>query len=107
MQVSLERELKLHAYEEPSVPKEEEPQIDVEQPHVEDTGVETSKHAETSKDGQKHSREADRFILDAWENVGQPSSQRRQRRSPEWYTGYMALVGECVESKPSSFEEAV
>ena len=36
-----------------------------------------------------------------------PSSQRRQRRSPERYTGYMALVGECVETKPSSFEEAV
>ena len=39
--------------------------------------------------------------------MGEPSSQRRQRRSPDRYTGYMALVGECVETEPSSFEEAV
>jgi len=45
--------------------------------------------------------------MDAWENVGQPSSQRRQRRSPKRYTGYMALVGECVDIEPSSFEEVV
>ena len=69
--------------------------------------METSTHAESSRDGWKRSREADRLMLDARENVGQPSSQRRQRRSPERYTGYMALVGECVESEPSSFEEAV
>jgi len=69
--------------------------------------VETSTHAESSKYGQKFSREADNLMLDVRENVGQPSSQRRQRRSPERYTGYMALVGECVETKPSSFEEAV
>ena len=31
----------------------------------------------------------------------------RKRRSPERYAGYMALAGECVETKPSSFEEAV
>ena len=40
MQVSLERELKFHAEEELSVPKEEEPQIDAERPHAEDPGVE-------------------------------------------------------------------
>ena len=45
--------------------------------------------------------------MDARKNVGQPSSQCRQRRSLEQYTGYMALVGECVESEPSSFEEVV
>ena len=39
--------------------------------------------------------------------MGEPSSQRRQRRSPEWYTGYTALVGECIETEPSSSEEAV
>ena len=39
--------------------------------------METSTHAETSRDGQKFSREADRLMLDAWENVGQPSSQSR------------------------------
>lgn len=44
------------------------------QPHVEDPGVETSTHVDTSRDGQKHSREVDRLMLDAWENVGQPSS---------------------------------
>jgi len=69
--------------------------------------METSTHVNTSRDGQKRSREADSLTLDAWENVGKPSSQRRQRRSPERYTGYMALVGECVDIKPSSFEEAV
>ena len=37
----------------------------------------------------------------------QSSSQRRQRISPNRYTGYMALVGECVATDPSSFEEAV
>ena len=46
-------------------------------------------------------------MQDARENVGQPSSHSRQRRSPDRYTGYMALVGECVATKPSSFEEAV
>jgi len=65
MQVSLERELKLHAEEELSVPKEEEPQIDVEHSRVEDPGVETSTHAESSRDGRKRSREADRLMLDA------------------------------------------
>ena len=45
--------------------------------------------------------------MDVRENVGEPSSQHRQRRSPKRYTGYMALVGECVETEPSSFEEAV
>ena len=69
--------------------------------------METSTHAETSRDRQKRSREAGRLMLDVRENVGQPSSQRRQRRSPERYTGYMALVGECVDTKPYSFEEAM
>ena len=39
--------------------------------------------------------------------MGVPSSQCRQRISLERYNGYMALVGECVETKPSSFEEVV
>ena len=107
MRVSLERELKLHAKEELLVPNEEEPQTNVEQPHAEDLRVETSTHAESSRDGRKRSREADRLVMDARENVGQQSSQRRQRRSPERYTSYMALVGECIETKPSSFEEVV
>ena len=46
-------------------------------------------------------------MLDARENVGHPSSQCRQRRSPERYIGYMALLGECVATEPSSFKEEV
>ena len=89
------------------VPKEEEPQTDVEQSHAKVLGVETSTQAESSRDGQKPTREADRLLRDARENVGVPSSKCRQRRSPERYTRYMALAGECVEIEPSSFEEAV
>ena len=69
--------------------------------------METSTQAESSRDGWKCTREADILLEDARENVGALSSQRRQRRSPEWYTEYMALAGECVETKPSSFEEEV
>ena len=60
--------------EELLVLKEEEPQTDAEQPHVEDPGVDTSTHAESSRDGWKRSREADRLMLDVGENVGQPFS---------------------------------
>eukprot|EP00253_Pinus_taeda_P024765 PITA_24765 len=95
------------AVEELLVPKEEEPQTDAEQPHEKVPGVETSTQAESSRDGQKHTREAEKLLKDARENVGAPSSQRRQRQSPERYTGYMALVGECVETEPSSIEEAM
>ena len=93
--------------EELLVPKEEEPQTDVEQPHAEVPGVETSIQAESCRDGRKHTREADRLLEDVRENVGAPSSQFRQRRSPERYIGDMALAGECVETEPSSFEEVV
>ena len=107
MRVSLERELQLQAMEELLFPKEEEPQTNAEQPHAEVPRVETSTQAESSGDEQKHTREADRLLEDARENVGAPSSQHKQRMSPERYTGYMALAGECVETEPSSFEEAV
>ena len=70
MRVSLERELKLHAEEELSIPKEEKPKIDAEQPHAEDPGVETSTHAEASRDWRKRSRESNRLMLYVWENVG-------------------------------------
>eukprot|EP00253_Pinus_taeda_P036542 PITA_36542 len=76
-------------------------------PHAEVTGVETSPQAEFSRDGQKRTREADRLLEDARDNVGAPSSQPRQRRSLERYIGYMALAWECVETEPSSFEEEV
>ncbi len=39
--------------------------------------------------------------------MGEPCSQRRQRRSPNRYTGYMVLIRECVETEPYSFEEAM
>jgi len=51
MRISLDKELQLHAMEEFLVPKEEEPQNDVEQPHAEVPGVETSTQAESSRDG--------------------------------------------------------
>ena len=89
------------------VPKEEEPQTDVEQLHAEVLGVEASTQVESSRDGRKRTREADRLLEDVRENVGAPYCQRRQRRSPERYIGYMALIGECIDTKPCSFEEAV
>ena len=46
-------------------------------------------------------------MLDATEHVGAPTSQRMQRRSPDRYTGYMALMSECIVTEPSYFEEAV
>eukprot|EP00253_Pinus_taeda_P015353 PITA_15353 len=75
MRVSLERELKLHVEEELLVPKEEEPQTNAEELHAEDPRVETSTHAESSRDGHKRSRKVDRLVMDVRENVGQPSSQ--------------------------------
>ena len=107
MRVFLERELQLHVVEELLVPNEEEPQTAAEQPHAEVLGVETSTQVESSRDGRKRTREADKLLEDARENVGAPPSQHRQRRSPERYTRYMALAGECVDTEPSSFEEAV
>eukprot|EP00253_Pinus_taeda_P024502 PITA_24502 len=70
-------------------------------------GVETSTQVESSRDGRKCAREDDRLLEDVRENVGAPSSQCRQRESPERYTRYVALVRECVETEPSSFEEAM
>eukprot|EP00253_Pinus_taeda_P021914 PITA_21914 len=107
MRVSLERELQLQAVEELLVPKEEKPQTNAKQPHAEVPGAETSTQAESSRDGWKRTREGDRLSEDVRENVGAPSSQCRERRSPKRYTGYMALAGECVETEPYSFEEAM
>ena len=44
---------------------------------------------------------------DAIENVGEPISQHRQRRSPYRYIGYMDLMSESVEFDTSSLEEVV
>lgn len=67
--------------------------------------MEAPTHPETSRDGRKCMREADRLMHDARGNVGAPTSQRRQRRSPDRYTGYMSLMSTSVEVEPSSFEE--
>ena len=69
--------------------------------------METSTYAESSKEGRKCTREIEILLDDARENVGAPSSQRRQRRSLERYTRYMALRGACVVMEPSSFQEVV
>lgn len=77
MRCSLERDLQLHADEDLLAPKEE-PQDVLEKPHVEEQRVEAPNHAETSKDRRKNTREADRLMHDAKENVGAPTSQCRK-----------------------------
>jgi len=39
--------------------------------------------------------------------VGSPSNLCRERRSPERYTNYMALMAKLVENEPYSFEEEI
>ena len=41
------------------------------------------------------------------QNVGVPTSQCKQRQSPDRFTGYMALMSKCIVTKLSSFEEVV
>jgi len=55
----------------------------MEQPHAEEQRVETPTYVETSRDRRKHTREADRLMRDARDNVGAPTSQRRKRKSPD------------------------
>jgi len=69
--------------------------------------VEAHTHAKTSRDGSKHTREAKRLMNEARENVGSRTSQCKQRRSPNQYTSYMALMRESVEVESSSFKEVV
>ena len=95
MRLSLERELDLHVEEELLVPKDE-PQ-DVDQPHAEDHGVAENTHVDPSTiNGRRCTTEADRLRLDAAENIGAPISLRRQRKSPDMFTGYMALMSKCI-----------
>ena len=105
MKCSLEREPHLHADEELLVPKDE--LQDVDQPQEEVHGVEETTHVAPTIRGQKRTTEAERLAQDAEKVVGPPTAQRRQRQSPDRYTGYMALVRKCVVTEPSSFEEAV
>ena len=60
-----------------------------------------------SKEGRKRTMEADILVQDARENVGAPSNLCRQTRSPERYTGYMALMAELIETKPLYFDEEI
>jgi hypothetical protein len=104
MRLSLERELDLHAEEELLVPKDESQ--DVDQPHEEFHRVEETTQAEPSiRNGRKRTTEAERFRLDAVQNI--PISQRRQRQSPDRFVGYMALMSKCIVIEPSSFQEVV
>ena len=74
--MSLEREMYLHADEELLVPNNE-PQ-DVEQPHVEDHGMEENTHIESStRNGKRSTTEADILRIDATKNVGAPTSLSR------------------------------
>ena len=84
------------------VPKDESQ--DVDQPHEEVHGVEESTQVEPFiRNGRKCTMEADRLRLDAAQNVGAPTSQRRQRQSPDRFTGYMALMRKCIVIEPYSF----
>lgn len=49
----------------------------MEQPHAEDSGVETSTETKSSRDEGKCIREVDILLSDARENVGAPTSQCR------------------------------
>ena len=106
MKLSLERELHLHVEEELLVPKDEP--LDVDNPQEEIHGVEESTNAEPNiRQGKKRTTEAERLKLDGAQNVGVPTSQRRQRQSPNRFTGYMALMRKFIVTKPYSFQEAM
>ena len=69
--------------------------------------MEETTHAAPTIRGLKRTTEAERLARDAEKVVGPPTAQRRQRQSPDRYTGYMALMSQCVMTDPSSFEEAM
>ena len=88
------------------VPKDESQYVD--QPHEEVHGVEEATHVETSiKNGRKCTTKANRLSLNVAQNVGVPTSQCRQRQTPDRFAGYMALMRKCIVTEPSSFQEAV
>ena len=53
--------------------------------------------------GRRHTMEADRLRLDVVENVGAATSLHKQRHSVDNFTGYMALMSNCIVIEPSSF----
>ena len=69
--------------------------------------MEETTHAAPTIRGRKRTIETEGLAQDAENVVGAPTSQRRQRQSPDRYTGYMALMSKCIVIEPSSFEEAV
>jgi hypothetical protein len=70
--------------------------------------VEKTTQAEPSiRNGKKRTTESDRLRLDVAQNVGAPTSQRRQRQSPNRFARYMALIRKCIVTEPSSFQEEV
>ena len=69
--------------------------------------MEAHTHVETSKDKRKRTKEVDRLMNDAIENVGAPTSQLRKIWSLDRYVGYMALMSESVETDPSLFQKEV
>ena len=79
----------------------------MDQPQEEVHGLEETTHAAPTIRGRKRTTEAEQIILDAEKIVGAPTSQRRQRQSPDRYTRYMALMSKCIVTEPSSFEEVV
>ena len=82
MTLSLERALDLHVEEELLVPKDES--LDVDQPQGEVHGVEESTHVKPNiRTSKRRMIEAERLKLDAAQNVGVPTSQRRERQSPD------------------------
>ena len=77
MQLSLEREIDLHAEEELLVPKDE--YLDVDKTKEEVHGVEESTQARLNiKTARSRTTEADRLRLDVAQNVGGPTSQHKQ-----------------------------
>ena len=70
--------------------------------------MEYSTHPEPNiRIGRRRTTKAERLKLDAAQNVGVPTSQRRQRQSPDRFTRHMALMRKCIMTEPSSFQEAV
>ena len=76
-------------------------------PQEEVHGVEETTQAAPTIRGRKCTTEAGRLAQDAEKVVGAPTSEHRQRQSPDRYTGYMALMSKCIVTEPSFFEEAV
>lgn len=77
MRVSIERVLELHVDEETLSLNVEELHIDMKQPDAKGLGVETSTQEKSFRDRRKCTKEADRLLDDARENVGAPTSYHR------------------------------